>query len=107
MPRQNRIKVFYNINYFYDAFSIDLMQNTLSEELRIESQNSCKSFLQIIEDNFLDILCYIENDIKKQDTKFRQALPQKIKLASNIRLLAAGALCMDMEYQFWHNTRGF
>ena len=28
MLSQNRIKVFYNINYFYDAFSIDLMQNT-------------------------------------------------------------------------------
>ena len=28
MPRQNRKKIFYDINYVYDAFSIDLMQNT-------------------------------------------------------------------------------
>ena len=42
----------------------------------------------MIEDNFPDILSYIENEIKKQDTKYCQALPQNIKLASTIRLLA-------------------
>ena len=49
----------------------------------------------MIDDNFPDILCYIENDIKKQDIKFHQPLPQNIKLPSTIRLLAAGALYMD------------
>ena len=35
-------------------------------------------------DNFLEILCYTENDIKKQDTKFQQAIPPNIKLAATI-----------------------
>lgn len=30
------------------------------------------------EDNFQEILRYIENDIKKQDTKFRKVTPPNI-----------------------------
>ena len=38
------------------------------------------------EDNFLEMLCYIENDINKHDTKFHQELPANIKLASSFGL---------------------
>ena len=55
------------------------------------------------EDNFLEMLCYIENDIKKQDTKFHQALPANIKLASNFGLLAPGAAQISFQ---WHNVVG-
>ena len=48
------------------------------------------------EENFLEILCYNENDIKKQDTKFHQALPPNIKLASNFGLLAPAASHLDI-----------
>ena len=52
------------------------------------------------EDNFLEILCYTENDIKKQDTKFQQAIPPNIKLAATISCLAKGVSYMDLQYQF-------
>ena len=49
------------------------------------------------------MLCYIENDIKKQDTKFHQALPANIKLASSFGLLAPGAAQISFQ---WHNVVG-
>ena len=65
--------------------------NTLIEAYRIVNQTSYNFFLRMTEGNFLEILYYIENDIKKQDTKFRQAIPPNIKLAATIRFLATGA----------------
>ena len=62
--------------------------STLIVELRIESQSSYKKVLRLTEDKFLEFFCFIENDLKKQDTKFRQAIPPNIKLAVTITLLA-------------------
>ena len=53
------------------------------------------------EDNFLEILCYIENVTKKQDTKFRQAIPLNIKLVATIRFLATGASYMNLLILSW------
>ena len=51
------------------------------------------------EDNFPEILCYIENDIKKQDTKFQEAISPNIKLAAFIRCWATEASYIDLQYQ--------
>ena len=74
--------------------------STLFEELKIESQSSYKFFLQMTEDNFLDVLRYTEIDIKKQGTKFCQSIPPNIKLAATITFLVTGTSYMDLQYQF-------
>ena len=51
-------------------------------------------------DNFDEILSLIENDIRKQDTTMREAIPPNIKLAATIRFLSSGASYVDLQYQF-------
>ena len=74
--------------------------NTLFEELRTESQNYHKDLLRMTEDNFLEILCCIENDIKKQDNKFCRAITPNIKLSAIIKFLITGVSYIDLQYQF-------
>ena len=74
--------------------------STLIEELKIESQSSYKFFLQMTDDNFLDVSRYTETDMKKQGTKFCQSIPPNIKLAATITFLVTGTSYMDLQYQF-------
>ena len=66
----------------------------------IESQNYHKDLLRMTEDNFLEILCCTENDIKKQDTKFCRAITPNIKLSAIIKFLITGVSYIDLQYQF-------
>ena len=58
--------------------------DTLLLELRFREEQKYKKFLRMTSDNFDEILSLIENDIRKQDTTLREAIPPNIKLAATI-----------------------
>ena len=55
--------------------------NTLLEELRTERLGDYKKNLRMSEENFNDILCKIEVDIRKQGVVMRNAISSAVKLA--------------------------
>lgn len=66
------------------------IQTLLKEYTLSSDRDSYKSFLRMDEDCFRRILSYIENDISREDTHLREAIPPAEKLAATLRYLATG-----------------
>ena len=65
----------------------------LLEEMQVKNHIE-KNVLIMTEDNFTVILLMIENDIKKQDVRLRQAKPAKtIPAATTTFFVTSGNLC--------------
>ena len=74
--------------------------DTLVQELRSEEEMEYQKFLRMSPDAFDKLLSLIENDVTKQDTVMRDAVPAKVKLAATIRYLAMEVTCSDLQYTF-------
>ena len=74
--------------------------DTLLQELRFEYEEDYKKYLRMNANNFDEILSIIANDITKQDTNMREAIPPKIKLAATLRFLSTGATYSDLQFEF-------
>lgn len=71
----------------------------LDGELRTEDTNSYRNFIRMSEDNFEFLLGLIQEDLKKQDTLFRKAIPVREKVAVTLRFLATGESLTSLAYQ--------
>ena len=73
---------------------------TLLKELRPEDEAECKRFLRMTPQIFDELLELVEEDITKENTRFRDAIPASIKLAITIKFLATGMSYSELAYQF-------
>ena len=63
---------------------------TLLTELRLEDKCNYKNYLPIASENFEEIFQLIKDDIRKENTKIREPIPPRLKLAAEIRFLPTG-----------------
>ena len=63
---------------------------TLLAELRLEDKFNYKNYLPIASENFEEIFQLIKDDIRKENTKIREPIPPRLKLAAKIRFLPTG-----------------
>ena len=73
---------------------------TLIRELREEDQNDYSNYFRMNPEEFDELFTLIENDITKNDTTMREAIPAAIKLAITLRFLATGESYRSLQYQF-------
>lgn len=71
----------------------------LHGELRTEDANAYRNFIRMDEDTFELLLGLVQEDLKKQDTTFRKAIPVREKLAVTLRFLATGESLTSLAYQ--------
>lgn len=64
--------------------------NTLLAEMRNEDLNGYKNHLRMPPHKFDELLSKIENDIQKENTHMRDAIPAKTKLEITLNYLAVG-----------------
>ena len=76
------------------------LDNTLLNEFRNENRDEYKKFLRMSPENFDELLNLILPSIQKSDTRFREAIPAKIKLAITLRFLSTGETYVDLQHQF-------
>uniref|UniRef100_A0A1Y1M993 Transposase Helix-turn-helix domain-containing protein n=1 Tax=Photinus pyralis TaxID=7054 RepID=A0A1Y1M993_PHOPY len=74
--------------------------NLLHNELAVLDKENYKNFIRMDEDTFNDLLKLIENDIQKQDTKFRNAISAKDRLSVTLRYLATGESYKSLSFSF-------
>ena len=74
--------------------------DTLLKELRSEDEAEYKRFLRMTPQIFDELLELVEEDITKENTRFRDAIPASIKLAITIKFLATGMSYSELAYQF-------
>ena len=63
---------------------------TLLVELRLEDEYNYKNHLRMTSKNFEEIFQLIKDDIRKENTKMREPIPPRLKLAATIRFLSTG-----------------
>lgn len=76
------------------------LYSQLLQELRVEEAEIYKNFLRMSPEHFEELLAYVKNDITKEDTLLRDAIPPEIKLAVTIRFLASGNSYQDLSLPF-------
>ena len=74
--------------------------DTLLKELRSKDEAEYKRFLRMTPQIFDELLELVEEDITKENTRFRDAIPTSIKLAITIKFLATGMSYSELAYQF-------
>ena len=74
--------------------------DTLLKELRSEDEPEYKRFLRMTSQIFDELLELVEEDITKENTRFRDATPASIRLAVTIKFLAMGMSYSELAYQF-------
>ena len=74
--------------------------DTLVQGLRSEEEMEYQKFLWMSPNAFDELLSLIENDVTKQDTVMRDAVPARVKLAATIRYLDTGVTYSDLQYTF-------
>ena len=74
--------------------------DTLLKELWSEDEAEYKRFLRMTPQIFDELLELVEEDITKENTRFRDAIPASIKLAITIKFLATGMSYSELAYQF-------
>ena len=56
-------------------------------------------------ENFEEIFQLIKDDIRKENTKMREPIPPRLKLAATIRFLSTGESYKSLQFQFRiHNS---
>ena len=63
---------------------------TLLAELQLEDECNYKSYLRMTSENFEKIFQLIKVYIRKENTKMREPIPPRLKLAATIRFLSTG-----------------
>ena len=74
--------------------------DTPLKELRSEDEAEYKRFLRMTPQTFDELLELVEEDITKENTRFRDANPASRKLAITIKFLATGMSYSELAYQF-------
>ena len=70
------------------------------EELFVEDEAKFRQAFRMPPEIFQKLLCLVENDIRKEDTIMRKAIPPKIRLQITLRYLTSGANFRIMEEIF-------
>ena len=63
---------------------------TLLAGLQLEDECNYKDYLRMTSENFEEIFQLIKDDIRKENTKIREPIPPRLKLAVTIRFLSTG-----------------
>ena len=78
---------------------------TLLAELQLEDKRNYKNYLRVTSENFEEIFQLIKDDIRKGNTKMREPIPPRLKLAATIRFLSTGESYKSLQFQFRiHNS---
>lgn len=79
--------------------------DTLLREFRIESEADYFNFLRISPTVFDHLLDLVKDELKKQNTFMRDAIPPHLKLAATLRYLVTGESFTSLQYLFrMHRT---
>jgi len=70
------------------------------DDLQLDEDILFKNFTRISRSNFYSILQIIELEIEKQNTRFREPVPAKIRLLITLRYLATGDSFSSLMYLF-------
>ena len=63
---------------------------TFLAEFRFERECNYKNYLWMTSENFEEIFQVINDDIRKEKAKMREAIPPRLKLGAAIRFLSTG-----------------
>ena len=75
------------------------------QNLLLEDECNYKNYLQMNLENFEEIFQLIKDDIRKENTKTREPIPPRLKLAATIRFLSMGESYKSLQFQFpIHNS---
>ena len=74
--------------------------DTLLREFRLEEEDDYFNFLRMTPTTFDSLLHLVEDDIRKQDTVMRDAIPPHLKLAATLRYLCTGECYSSLQYLF-------
>ena len=78
---------------------------TLLAGLQLEDECNYKDYLRMTSENFEEIFQLIKDDIRKENTKMREPIPPRLKLAATIRFLSTGESYKSFSFQFRiHNS---
>ena len=78
---------------------------TLLAGLQLEDECNYKDYLRMTSENFEEIFQLIKDDIRKENTKMREPIPPRLKLAATIRFLSTGESYKSLQFQFRiHNS---
>ena len=78
---------------------------TLLAGLQLEDECNYKDYLRMTSENFEEIFQLIKDDIRKENTKMREPIPPRLKLAATIRFLSTGESYKSLPFQFQiHNS---
>lgn len=70
------------------------------DDLQLDEDVLFKNFTRMSRSNFYSILQIIEPEIEKQNTRFRESVPAKIRLLITLRYLATGDSFSSLMYLF-------
>lgn len=70
------------------------------DDLQLDENIVFRNFMRMSRTNFYYLLKKIEPEIEKQNTRFREAVPAKIKFLITIRFLATGDSFSSLMYFF-------
>ena len=73
---------------------------TLLAELQLEDECNYKSYLRMTSENFEKIFQLIKVYIRKENTKMREPIPPRLKLAATIRFLSTGNQTRVLSFNF-------
>ena len=78
---------------------------TLLAGLQLEDECNYKDYLRMTSENFEEIFQLIKDDIRKKNTKMREPIPPRLKLAATICFLSTGQSYKSFQFQFRiHNS---
>ena len=78
---------------------------TLPAKLQLEDECNYKHYLRMTSEYFEEIFLLIKDDIAKENTKVREPIPRRLKLAVTIHFLSTGELYKSLQFQFRiHNS---
>lgn len=74
--------------------------NIILEEMKLKDQEGYKNFLQMAGETFLELFIIVKEDIEKQNTRVRDAIPANVTLTATIRFLSTRASYTELQYAF-------
>ena len=78
---------------------------TLLAGLQLEDECNYKDYLRMTSENFEEIFQLIKDDIRKENTKMREPIPPRLKLAATIRFLSTVESYKSFQFEFRiHNS---
>ena len=91
------------ISWFFNfkrSKSLQLYE-TLFTELQLEDKYNYKNYLRMTFENFEEIFQLIKDGITKQNTKIRNPISPKLKLATTMGFLSAGEWYKSYVYEYY------